>query len=54
MFGPGELTQPVCRRVELVEINSVRCVIGRSGGDHEVLDDEGVELVSLFSASDLK
>lgn len=35
------------------EINSVLCVIDRSGGDHHVLDDEGVELVSLFSPSDL-
>ena len=36
------------------EVNAVLCVIDRSGGDHRVLDDEGIELISLFSAADLE
>lgn len=36
------------------EVDAVLCVIDRSGGDHQVLDDEGIELISLFTASDLE
>lgn len=36
------------------EVGTVLCVIDRSGGDHQVLDDEGIELISLFSAADLE
>lgn len=36
------------------EVEAVLCVIDRSGSDHQVLDDEGIELISLFAASDLE
>lgn len=35
------------------EVSTVLCVIDRSGGDHQVLDDEGIEVISLFSAAEL-
>jgi len=35
------------------EVDAVLCVIDRSGGDHQMLDDEGIELISLFAAADL-
>ena len=41
-------------RARGAEVNAVLCVIDRSGGDHRVLDDEGIELISLFSAADLE
>lgn len=34
-------------------VDAVLCVIDRSGGDHRVLDEAGVEVISLFTASDL-
>jgi orotate phosphoribosyltransferase len=36
------------------EVGAVLCVIDRSGGDHQVLDDEGIDLISLFTSSDLE
>lgn len=35
------------------EVSAVLCVIDRSDGNHQVLDDEGIELISLLSSSEL-
>lgn len=36
------------------EVSTVLCVIDRSCGGHQVLDDEGTELMSLVAAADLQ
>jgi orotate phosphoribosyltransferase len=41
-------------RARGAEVEAVLCVIDRSGGDHRVLDDDGIELISLFTASELE
>lgn len=43
----------IAKRIKVIEINTALCVIDRETGGKEALKEQGIELLSLLTATDL-